>query len=176
MTSMSLQIIYSDLSDSDKNIHSRLLLLLFFLLVSSFWIRIKNNLYLLFVLDFGDFCQPFESDNNVEDYPYSASTIILQFQTNNINAPVGSGFVLKFVRNNITLEESTTQVATDNISFKLYFFGIVPTVFFILSLKGEVCVHLTTSIPLRFTEVLVPSQDSARTCICVFEVSILPLF
>jgi len=76
----------------------------------------RSNFYLLFVLDFGDFCQPFESDSNEEDYPYSASTIILQFQTDSINAPVGSGFVLKFVRNNIILEESTTQVSTDNIS------------------------------------------------------------
>ena len=73
-------------------------------------------MYHLFVLDFGDFCQLFESDNNVEDYPYSSSTIILQFQTDHISGPVGSGFVLKFVRNNITLEESTTQVSIDNIS------------------------------------------------------------
>lgn len=116
MTSMSLQIIYSDSNDPDKDIHSRLLLLLFFLLVSSFCIKIRNNFYLLFVLDFGDFCQLFESDNNVEDYTYSASTIILQFRTDNFKATDGSGFVLKFVRNNITLEESSTQVSIDNIS------------------------------------------------------------
>jgi hypothetical protein len=45
-----------------------------------------------------------------------------------------------------------------------------------ISRSGEVWVHKTSLIPPPFIEVPVPSQESKRSCICMLEVSILPLF
>jgi hypothetical protein len=43
------------------------------------------------------------------------------------------------------------------------------------SLTGDIWAHKTSLIPPLFIEVLVPSQKSKRSCICVLWVSILPL-
>ena len=45
-----------------------------------------------------------------------------------------------------------------------------------ISRSGEVWVQKTSLIPPHFIEVPVPSQESKRSCICMLEVSILPLF
>ena len=45
----------------------------------------------------------------------------------------------------------------------------------IISLRGDAWVYQTNLQPPRFIEVSVPSQESVWSCICVLEVSILPL-
>ena len=45
----------------------------------------------------------------------------------------------------------------------------------IISLRGDAWVHQTDLQPPPFIEVSVPSQENVWSCICVLEVSILPL-
>jgi hypothetical protein len=45
----------------------------------------------------------------------------------------------------------------------------------LISLKEEVWVHQTSLTPPLIIEVPVPDQESERSCICVLEVSVLPL-
>jgi len=43
-------------------------------------------------------------------------------------------------------------------------------------IRGEVCDRKTSLTPPLFIEVPLPSLKNERSCICVLEVSILPLF
>ena len=45
----------------------------------------------------------------------------------------------------------------------------------IISLRGKIWANTTSLTPPLFIEVSVPSNESKRSCICVLEVSILPL-
>ena len=60
-------------------------------------------------------------------------------------------------------------------------FLIVPIVCYFLYIATKIIIHAlwaykTSITPPLYIEVSVPSQDSERSCICVLEVSILPLF
>ena len=43
-------------------------------------------------------------------------------------------------------------------------------VVFIISLKGQVCVHIISLTPSRFIEVPVPNQESVRSYLCVRDI------
>ena len=46
----------------------------------------------------------------------------------------------------------------------------------LLALRREFWVNSTSLTLPRFIEVLVPSEENEQLCICVLEISILPLF